>query len=63
MKPSPCALAASGPGYRCQAMQRIAQNLLLRSSYFFTGAIASLAALATRNLTTVLALILIASPV
>src|ERR1039458_4344075 len=31
--------------------------------YFFTGAITSFAALATRNLTTVLALILIAAPV
>ena len=31
--------------------------------YFFTGAITSLAALATRNLTTVFALILIAAPV
>jgi hypothetical protein len=34
-----------------------------KRNYFFTGAITSLAALATRNLTTVLALILMAAPV
>ena len=62
-RPGPLACFLYQPGELSWCGQGLQRSSRPANFYFFGGAMLSFAALATRNLTTVLALILIVSPV